>query len=287
MNSTIAPIDDQIEPAVPADADAPESDETPAPRTPRPRTAADILISLAEGVRFVARTPLIALCVFSVGVVFGVAMNFNVIIPPLARLTLQIGAPGLGALMAAIGLGSLTGALTVAVLREPRRLMIVVGGRAIVAGTMTLGDLISYIFFTGLMAAPIVQIASIGTQISEAFAGLDRIREILETTREDAEDAMRVSVTDLQGRVEFDHVWFEYNPGVEVLKHITFSAPAGTTTAAFRTTANAVCAVVEGTGSSEIGAANFAWGPRDVFSVPYTTRTISPTVMRRRSRARR
>ena len=58
--------------------------------------------------------------------------------------------------------------------------MILMGGRAIVAGTMTLGDLFSYMLFTGLMAAPIVQIASIGTQISEAFAGLDRIREILE-----------------------------------------------------------------------------------------------------------
>ena len=68
--------------------------------------------------------------------------------------------------------------------------MILVGGRAIVAGTMTLGDLFAYIFFTGLMAMPIVQIASIGTQISEAFAGLDRIREILDTPREDADDAI-------------------------------------------------------------------------------------------------
>ena len=59
--------------------------------------------------------------------------------------------------------------------------MIVVGGHAIVARTMTLGDLFAYIFFTGLMAMPIVQIASIGTQITEAFAGLDRIHEILDT----------------------------------------------------------------------------------------------------------
>ena len=57
--------------------------------------------------------------------------------------------------------------------------MIVIGGRAILAGAMTLGDFIFYIVFTGLMAAPVVQIASIGTQISEAFAGLDRIRELL------------------------------------------------------------------------------------------------------------
>ena len=59
---------------------------------------------------------------------------------------------------------------------------------------MTLGDLFAYIFFTGLMAAPIIQIASIGTQITEAFAGLDRIHEILSTPREDAEDAMHDTV---------------------------------------------------------------------------------------------
>jgi ABC-type multidrug transport system fused ATPase/permease subunit len=109
--------------------------------------------------------------------------------------------------------------------------MIVVGGHAIVAGTMTLGDLFAYIFFTGLMAMPIVQIASIGTQITEAFAGLDRIHEILGTAREDAEDASRAAMTELAGDIEFDHVWFEYNPGVPVLKDITFRAPAGTTTA--------------------------------------------------------
>ena len=68
--------------------------------------------------------------------------------------------------------------------------MIVVGGRAILAGQMTLGDLIMYIFFTGLVAAPLVQIASIGTQITEAFAGLDRIREILDgDATEDADTA--------------------------------------------------------------------------------------------------
>ena len=89
--------------------------------------------------RSVRTTPIVALCVFVIGVVSGVAMNFNVIIPPLARLTLQIGAPGLGALMAAVGLGSLTGALTVAVLREPRRLMIVVGGTLLGAFSVAAG----------------------------------------------------------------------------------------------------------------------------------------------------
>jgi subfamily B ATP-binding cassette protein MsbA len=81
------------------------------------------------------------------------------------------------------------------------------------------------------MAMPIVQIASIGTQISEAFAGLDRIREILDTEREDAHDAVRRDPGDIAGEIAFDGVWFEYNPGVPVLKDITFRAPAGSTTA--------------------------------------------------------
>jgi len=109
--------------------------------------------------------------------------------------------------------------------------MIIVGGNAIVEKTMTLGDLFAYIFLTGLLAMPIVQIASIGTQISEAFAGLDRIHEILDTAREDAEDASRAAMDDLRGDIEFDGVWFEYNEGAPVLRNVSFRATAGTTTA--------------------------------------------------------
>jgi ABC-type multidrug transport system fused ATPase/permease subunit len=110
-------------------------------------------------------------------------------------------------------------------------LMIVVGGRAILAGTMTLGDFINYILFTGLMAAPVVQIASIGTQISEAFAGLDRIRELMTMPTEDEEDSGKAPLGTVDGEIVFDDVSFEYNPGVPVLKHVSFGAPAGTTTA--------------------------------------------------------
>ncbi len=109
--------------------------------------------------------------------------------------------------------------------------MIVFGGRAIAAGTMTGGELVQYMLFTGLMAMPIVQIASIGTQLTEAFAGLDRIQEILSTAREDAGDEARGAVDELEGDIEFEHVWFEYNPGVPVLKDISFHAKPGTTTA--------------------------------------------------------
>jgi len=110
-------------------------------------------------------------------------------------------------------------------------LMILVGGRAILAGTMTLGDFIMYIFFVGLVAAPLISIASIGTQITEAFAGLDRIHELRRMTTEDADDAQKAPLHTLRGDVAFDHVTFAYKPGVPVLKDVSFKARAGSTTA--------------------------------------------------------
>ncbi|BCS34309.1 ABC transporter ATP-binding protein [Luteitalea sp. TBR-22] len=110
-------------------------------------------------------------------------------------------------------------------------IMITIGGRAIVAGTMTLGDFVMYVFFTGLVAAPLISIASIGTQLTEALAGLDRIHEIKKMATEDAEDEGRRDLTDVRGRVTFEDVWFEYNEGVPVIKGVTFDAPAGSTTA--------------------------------------------------------
>jgi ATP-binding cassette, subfamily B, putative efflux pump len=110
-------------------------------------------------------------------------------------------------------------------------LLIVVGGRAILAGQMTTGDFFSYILFTGLMAAPVVQIASIGTQISEAFAGLDRIRELMQMPTEDQEDREKAPLGAIEGEVVFENVSFEYNPGMPVLKGVSFTAEAGTTTA--------------------------------------------------------
>jgi ABC-type multidrug transport system fused ATPase/permease subunit len=128
------------------------------------------------------------------------------------------------------GISALT-AFTTVLIGAVGVLVIIFGGRAILAGTMSLGDLVMYIFFIGLVAAPLVQIASIGTQISEAFAGLDRIREIREMTTEDAADTTRQAVGDIDGDVRFEHVTFEYNPGVPVLRDVSFRAPAGTTTA--------------------------------------------------------
>jgi subfamily B ATP-binding cassette protein MsbA len=110
-------------------------------------------------------------------------------------------------------------------------LMIVVGGQSILEGRMTLGDFVMYIFFTGLVAAPLVQISSIATQLSEAFAGLDRIREIRRLATEDEQDRSRETVSSLHGDVRFENVGFSYREGIPVLKGVSFVAPAGTTTA--------------------------------------------------------
>ena len=110
-------------------------------------------------------------------------------------------------------------------------LMIMMGGRDVLQGEMTLGDMMMYVFFVGMVAAPLVSIASIGTQITEAFAGLDRIREVRDMATEVDADASKAHVPDLDGDVEFRNVWFEYNPDVPVLKDVSFHARAGTTTA--------------------------------------------------------
>ena len=96
---------------------------------------------------------------------------------------------------------------------------------------MTIGDLVMYISMIALITMPVIQLANIGTQITEAFAGLDRIREIRRMATEDEEDADRAPFADIRGEVEFDDVTFEYNPGAPVLKHVSFNAPAGSTTA--------------------------------------------------------
>jgi ABC-type multidrug transport system fused ATPase/permease subunit len=126
---------------------------------------------------------------------------------------------------------SMIGAVATVIFGVVGMIMMLLGGRAIIAGTMTLGDFLMYVFFTGLLAMPIMSMASIGTQITEAFAGLDRIREILKLRTELDEDATRQPVASLRGDVAFEDVTFEYDPGVPVLKHVSFTAPARTTTA--------------------------------------------------------
>src|SRR5437660_962539 len=110
-------------------------------------------------------------------------------------------------------------------------LMILEGGRSVLAGAMTLGDLFMYGIFVGLVAMPLIDIASIGTQITEAFAGLDRIRGIRQPVTEDSEDGVRAPVGDVRGDVVFEDVSFAYVPGKDVLKRVSFHASPGSTTA--------------------------------------------------------
>jgi ABC-type multidrug transport system fused ATPase/permease subunit len=126
---------------------------------------------------------------------------------------------------------SLTGAISTAVVGLIGVLLTVFGGRAILAGEMTLGDFVMYLVFIGLVVGPVVSIASIGTQISEAFAGLDRIREIRAVAAEDAGDAQREPCPEVRGDIAFEDVVFEYDAGKPVIRGISFRAPPGTTTA--------------------------------------------------------
>jgi subfamily B ATP-binding cassette protein MsbA len=109
--------------------------------------------------------------------------------------------------------------------------IILVGGHSVVTSQMTIGDLFMYVLFTGMLAMPLIQFAAIGTQITEAFAGLDRIREVMNMSTEDEQDASRAPLPEVKGEISFENVFFEYNPGVPVLKNISFTAPAGFTTA--------------------------------------------------------
>src|SRR5215210_4477056 len=79
--------------------------------------------------------------------------------------------------------------------------MIVIGGNAVQTATMTLGDFLMYISFTFLLAMPVIELTSIGTQITEAFAGLDRIREIMAMTTEDDQDAEREAIPVIEGTI--------------------------------------------------------------------------------------
>ena len=110
-------------------------------------------------------------------------------------------------------------------------LMIWLGGQAVSSGAMTLGDLMMYVFFIGVLAAPIVQIANVGTQVADAFAGLDRIKELLATPTEDVEEAERQPLGQIRGAIAFEDVHFSYEKDVPVLRGVSFTAEPGTTTA--------------------------------------------------------
>ncbi len=126
---------------------------------------------------------------------------------------------------------SATTAISTAIVGVVGVVMTLLGGHAVLGGEMTLGGLIMYLSFITVVVGPVVNIASIGTQISEAFAGMDRLRELRQVVREDAKDPDRAPCPSLRGEIRFENVSFAYDPGKPVLEGITFTAPAGSTTA--------------------------------------------------------
>jgi subfamily B ATP-binding cassette protein MsbA len=106
-----------------------------------------------------------------------------------------------------------------------------VGAHEIEAGRMTVGSFVSFTLYLGLLVGPVVQIVSIGSQITEAFAGLERIRELRDESPEDEGDVAREPLQRLEGRVEFRDVSFEYEKDVPVLHAVSFTASPGTATA--------------------------------------------------------
>jgi subfamily B ATP-binding cassette protein MsbA len=110
-------------------------------------------------------------------------------------------------------------------------IVVVLGGRAILAGRMTLGDFGSYVAFALMFAAPLGDLPQIATRVSETLADLDRLREMEAIPREDAGDDERAPLPSVRGELAFEGVSFEYTPGTPVLRNVSWKAHAGTTTA--------------------------------------------------------
>jgi ABC-type multidrug transport system fused ATPase/permease subunit len=106
-----------------------------------------------------------------------------------------------------------------------------IGGYLIMKGELTFGDFLAFTLYLGFMIAPILQMSNIGSQFTEAFAGLDRTQEILNTPLEDDGGQRTLQLEHIYGDVVFDKVSFAYEEGKEVVKEISFNAPAGSVTA--------------------------------------------------------
>ena len=105
-----------------------------------------------------------------------------------------------------------------------------IGGYMLTEKTLTAGELTQFAFFLGFLIAPIFQMSNIGSQLTEAFAGLDRTEELMNTSVED-DETRNVKVGQIKGDIEFKDVNFSYEEDKEVLKNVSFSAPTGSVTA--------------------------------------------------------
>ncbi len=106
-----------------------------------------------------------------------------------------------------------------------------VGGHYVMGGEMSTGEFFKFIFLLGLLVAPIVQMSNIGSQLSEAMAGLDRTQELMEMEEENDPKVRTEHIKNIKGEVIFDDVSFSYEKSKEVLHNISFNAPVGSVTA--------------------------------------------------------
>lgn len=106
-----------------------------------------------------------------------------------------------------------------------------IGARQILSGTLTIGGFFTYTLFLGFLVAPIVQIVSIGTQLTEALAGLERTHEILSERPEDRDPRRTSTLNEVYGHVQFQNVSFSYDGNRTVLHEVSFDAEPGTVTA--------------------------------------------------------
>ncbi len=110
-------------------------------------------------------------------------------------------------------------------------LVMYVGGRQVLAGTLSPGGFVMFTAFLGFLVAPVFQVVGIGTQLTEAIAGLERTREILNESREDFDPERKVALPPIRGEVRFEDVKFAYDEGKLVLEGVSFVSPAGSVTA--------------------------------------------------------
>ncbi|QNL21259.1 ABC transporter ATP-binding protein [Hyphobacterium sp. CCMP332] len=106
-----------------------------------------------------------------------------------------------------------------------------IGGYFIIQGDMTFGDFLAFTLYLGFMIAPIVQMSNIGSQLTEAFAGLDRTEEIMQMNPEQVDKNRPIKLQSLKGDIIFENVSFSYIENKEVIKNISFEAPEGSVTA--------------------------------------------------------
>ena len=105
------------------------------------------------------------------------------------------------------------------------------GGYFIMNNTMTYGEFVSFTLFLGFMIAPIVQMSNIGSQLTEAFAGLDRTQELMRIPEENNLEIRTLKLNQIEGNVSFKNISFSYDDKTDVLYDISFEAPKGSVTA--------------------------------------------------------